>query len=282
MSIYSKNINTIKLLEELGRSGVDFKQSISEFIDNAIDAGASDIKIDIQGDWSIGPQKDLNRKTALITITDNGFGVANLDEIFNPAKSSIFDPTQNYKTAARNLNKIGQHGMGSCFAAMSIIDPITDQRPSICNVALYTKTKDDKLARHVKGIYFGEDTFSQTNETSIENTGTKIILGKGLKECVPKCRSDYYNIVNYLGCKYQNKLLGNNCDPVSITLQLVSTEGDTITNSNGEKLKWNVNPVTAKYAKKLCSRKEINGEYIKALLDFGIAPNENEINNNSS
>lgn len=278
------------LWEELKKAPTDFISNICELIDNslaAITVGECNVSIEVSGNWTDGGSKSLNKDSvAKIIITDDSSGIPleDLGKALSPGAM-----------ARKHKNSLNEHGMGFKLAILGIgtkaIKDENDQTRAIGGFNLITKAADSKVAHIVNTMSYSDNI---ETEEIIDNKellkifpkgcGTKIIITNLDK--IFTTRQQYTNtLVGRLGQRYQNILVGENDKKLNLTLNLTDKKGNTIKNSDGQDMLFQIQPVKAEWresqpakVKNLPIGKGGTHQKWSAEVKFGYNPIDGEVN----
>ena len=168
------------LFEELGNNTYDYKDLLSELIDNSLAARNSVGRVHITITLGLSEVDPLSNK---LVISDDAQGIP------FPLIGNAISPA-----AVQTKNSLNEHGLGmkQAIAGLGSLD------------YLATKTKDDKSATIVEFFRFGQ-IFPKQLEVEWES-GTEIAIGK-LKPIVRTHTVSYTrDLVPYLGARYRRFL----------------------------------------------------------------------------
>lgn len=239
-----------KIFKELGNNTYDYKDLLSELIDNSIAAKRSDRLLQVTIDLFV----DDDSKPIKFLIRDNAKGISKskLGPAITPAGI----------TTDGSLN---EHGLGMKQAVAGIGD--LDY--------LATKTEGEDEARIVLEFKFGEiDTYFYPDFSL--DSGTEICI-KNIKPIVSTNPSTItQTLVPYLGARYRKFLKLDN-PMVNIRINIKNVENDNT------EYTWEVEEIKPIYFhpskrknKPVLYKEELEGEDWKALLTFGYAPDDDE------
>lgn len=237
------------IFEELGRNTYDYKDLLSELIDNTI-AARNDELVSVKIDIFLAP----NWKPVEFVISDNAKGIS--EEDFGTAVSPA---------ARQSKNSLNEHGMGMKQAVAAI---------GKLNY-LATKTKTEEKARLIKEFKFGSIKTYRVDFNYI--SGTEISI-TNINSIVTSHKATYTRtIIPYLGARYRRFLKP---DDKKLHLSITLREAD---NRSKVLESWDVNEVKPVYFhpstrtnKPVISKFPINGDNWKAELTFGYAPNSKD------
>jgi Histidine kinase-, DNA gyrase B-, and HSP90-like ATPase len=235
---------------ELGRNTYDYKDLLSELIDNSIAGRRPNIDLVVTIDIYIAH----NYKPVEFVIKDNAKGIAK--EILGKAISPA---------GLQSQNSLNEHGMGMKQAVAGL---------GGLNY-LATKTENESKARVIRAFKFGE---IETFETDFDSdSGTEISI-KHLNSCVSAQAQTYTKtIARYLGARYRRFLRD---DDKKIDLSISIRKADDRDNFLHT---WKIeqekpiyfHPSTRKNEPVILSY-DIEDDGWKASLTFGYAPSKKE------
>jgi len=240
------------LFDELGKNSYDYKDLLSELIDNSIAAMRSDVILNVL----ISIYVDINNTKRFFIIRDNAKGISKekLGDALSPGK-------------VQTLNSLNEHGLGmkQAIAALGKLH------------YLITKNKDDTKANLIKKLCFGD---IEVYETQWElESGTEICVDN-LKAIVDVNTSNITrHIAPYLGARYRRFLKPDN-KKMNLVIEIKNIETDLTQNQwiIEEKKPIYFNPATRQNSP-VINNFEITGANWRAKLSFGYAPkDENEYN----
>ncbi len=237
------------IFEELGKNTYDYKDLISELIDNSIAARRNDRMLTITLDLYV----DTSNKPTEFVIKDNALGIDpdRLGVAITPAGVQLPD----------SLNEHGL-GMKQAIAALGKLK------------YLATKTKIEDKARVIREFKFGDvetyySDFDGDSGTEIALTDLKPIL---ISNPTVITRS----LVLYLGARYRRFLRPDN-KIADISMNIIRQDSGAILYS------WNIEEVKPIYFhpstrtnKPVMTKYTLSGEGWEAQLTFGYAPQEDE------
>lgn len=235
------------IFSELGNNTYDYKDLLSELIDNSIAARTPNELLKIK----ITVYVDAELRAKKFVIQDNASGIPE-------EKLGLAITPAGIQTNA-SLNEHGL-GMKQAVAALGVLE------------SLVTKTNDRELAICVNEFRFGEIEatevpFDKPHGTTLSVTNTKPIV-------VTHTSTITRSIIPYLGARYRRFLKPDNA-LMDLNLELVNID-------NGETIyRWDVKEVKPIYFhpgtrenRPVIHRFPLEGHGWKAELTFGYAPSE--------
>lgn len=237
------------IFTELGKNTYDYKDLLSELIDNSIAAAGSvrpvRVVIDVYIDAS-------NRPTEFV-IKDNASGIP-------PEKLGVaITPA-----GVRSLNSLNEHGLGM-KQAISALGTLK---------YLATKTAAEQKARVVLKFQFGELPIYETDFDS--ESGTEIVITNLTPLVMANPTSITRSLAKYLGARYRRFLKPDN-KILDLTINIRKQFNAQITNY------WEIKEVKPYYFhpytrtnRPVILKHPISGNGWKAELTFGYAPQESE------
>jgi hypothetical protein len=236
-----------RLFEELGNNTYDFRDLLSELIDNSIAARYSDrllhVVIKIIVDKDNNPRKFIIRDDAK-GIPDDELGIA-----ISPA-------------AKKTENSLNEHGLGmkQAVASLGKLE------------SLVTKTDSDEHAKKITEFKWGEIDVFNVEDHLFQSSGTQITV-VDLKNIVTSNASSLTRTYKpYLGARYRKFLKANH---KKLDLRIVlQTEGDE--DPFYEEIIEEVKPTyfhpQTRENRPVIQSYNIDGDSWKARLTFGYAP----------
>lgn len=239
------------IFEELGKNTYDYKDLISELIDNAIAARYEDRLVTI----TINIFVDDDNKPVRFVINDNakGIPVERMGSAIAPA-------------AVQSLNSLNEHGLGmkQAVAALGKLDYIA------------TKTDGEGRARVIREFKFGdiETFYAQFDQSS----GTEISVVNIKPIVITHAATITKTLVPYIGARYR-KFLRDDHKQATITLNIKKAKAPDVTDYS-----WPVEEVKPVYFhpatrsnQPIIHAYEISqrGKW-KAKLTMGYAPNSDK------
>jgi hypothetical protein len=234
------------IFHELGQNTYDYKDLLSELIDNSLAArDGKSVRVNVE----IFVDKD--QKAHRFVISDDGAGIPadKLGSAITPA-------------GLKTENSLNEHGLGmkQAVAALGRLE------------ALITKTEDRELALEITEFRFGE---IEAPEKAFDRTRGTTISVRDLKPIVSTNATNYTrSIVPYLGARYRRFLRPDN--PIldlTITIKNLDTGAALFS--------WPVKEVKPTYFhpstrenRPVFSKYGIEGKGWRAELTFGYAPND--------
>jgi len=238
------------IFQELGNNTYDFKDLLSELIDNSIAARRAERLLRIQ--IEIYVDQESNKPDTMI-FRDNASGIAR-DRI-----SLAITPA-----GIQTANSLNEHGLGmkQAIAGMGELK------------YLATKTTDEEKARVILAFAFGQlDVYSADLDC---DSGTEICITKVKPIVNVNPASITMSLIPYLGARYRRWLKPDNR---LIQLELFLKNKD----SNNVLYSWDVEEIKPAYFhpserknKPVILNKKFNGKGWKARLTFGYAPTHDE------
>lgn len=238
-----------KIFDELGKNTYDYKDVVSELIDNAVAARRPNQPIEV----IVSLFLDAKGIPIRFQIWDNGIGIAEdrLGLAISPA-------------ALQSSNSLNEHGIGmkQAIASLGRLE------------YLATKTEGEKVARVVLKFSFGKIDTYNCNVDFQSGTEISVVDLKPIVNAHPGRITD--NLVPYLGARYRRFLRSDN-KLLSLRLELKDSKSNQVTNT------WEVTDVKPIYFhpstrtnKPVISNQLIAGDGWKASLTFGYAPTDEE------
>jgi hypothetical protein len=235
------------IFAELGKNTYDYKDLLSELIDNSVAARRSDRLLTV----SIIIAVDNENRAHEFIISDNATGIpeSRLGIAITPA-------------GVRGENSLNEHGLGM-KQAVSALGKLK---------YLATKTEDESRARVVREFKFGQlDTFYADFD---RDSGTEIAVTDLKPIVITNTSSITRSIIPYLGARYRQFLRPGN-PLLSLNLQLVSATDNTTL------YEWIVQEVKPIYFhpatrenRPVILRHPLQGNGWRAELTFGYAPKD--------
>lgn len=233
------------IFSELGNNTYDYKDLISELIDNAVSARNPNRLLEVRIFISV----DLDNNPKEFVIKDNASGIPEdrLGLAITPA-------------GIRGENSLNEHGLGM-KQAVSSLGKLK---------YLATKTQDESKARVVREFRFGDlETFWADFDTE---TGTEIAVTDLRPIVVTYAATITRTIVPYLAARYRRFLKPDN---QALDLRIIITSADDGT----EQYSWPVEEVKPVYFhpqtrenRPVILRHPILGDGWEAQITFGYAP----------
>jgi histidine kinase/DNA gyrase B/HSP90-like ATPase len=237
------------LFAELGKNTYDYKDLLSELIDNSL-AARGDVKpvrvvIDIY--------TDANGRPGEFRIKDNALGIpaSRLGMAITPA-------------GIQSANSLNEHGLGMKQAVSALGDL----------KYLATKTRDEQKGRLVKKFQFGEVPVYETEFDG--ESGTEIAITNLSPIVLANPTSISRTLSKYLGARYRRFLRPDN-KLLDLTINIKKQFSDQISNY------WEIKEVKPIYFhpnsrsnKPVIMKYSVSGVGWKAELTFGYAPQESE------
>lgn len=245
-----------KLWNELGNNTYDFRDLISEFIDNSLAARIENTMLEVEIEVVIS---NSSPEKSHILIRDNASGIPlkNLGTALSPGAHS-------------GGNTLNEHGLGmkQAIAALGKFK------------YLATKTADSDFAVVVDSLKFGELPYKRVSVAWLH--GTEICVER-LKPIVPKTSQKFSRtVVDYLGARYRRFLKD---DAPMMKLRIVLRDADKVGSLGEARLvrEWpitGIKPVyfhpNERHNKPVVIRRKFSGVGWDAELTFGYAPSELE------
>lgn len=241
------------LFRELGRNTYDFKDLLSELIDNSLAARVPGSRLNI----SIDIFKNEANQPVKFVISDNAAGIPvdKLGAAITPA---------GVQTAA-SLNEHGL-GMKQAVAGLGRLE------------YLATRTMGESEARVIREFKFGDievfsAPFSKLTGTEISVTDPRAIVS---------VNSTNYTrtIIPYLGARYRRFLSKTEHDGLDLTVCLRSTTNPSVCINEGSQYVRPVKPVyfhpQTRNNEPVILKYPIRGDHWEAELTFGYAPTRRE------
>lgn len=235
-----------KIFNELGHNTYDYKDLLSELIDNSIAARTLGqllhVRIQIDCDADLKPVK--------FVISDDGFGIpaSKLGTAISPA-------------GVQTQGSLNEHGLGmkQAIAALGRLE------------SLVTKTESDTLAISVPVFKFGE---IEAPEVPFDRSHGTIITVREIKPIVSTNPTSYTRtLVPYLGARYRRFLRPEN-PQLSLSIEI------SVAGKPNPQYTWDVKEVKPIYFhpgsrenRPVISKYPLEGHGWKAELTFGYAPN---------
>ena len=237
-----------KIFSELGHNTYDFKDLLSELIDNSIAARVPGERVNVRVD--IYADKDL--KPRRFVIWDDAFGIPvdKLGEAITPA-------------GVQTQSSLNEHGLGmkQAVAALGKLE------------YLVTKTADRELAVEIKEFRFGE---IDAEEKAFDRPRGTTISVTDLKPIVNTNPMNYTRtIAPYLGARYRRFLRPEK--PIldlEISIRNVET-GDVQNRWPVKELKPTYFHPSTRENRPIFSKYSLEGSGWNAELTFGYAPKDN-------
>ncbi len=237
-----------RIFEELGNNTYDFKDLLSELIDNSIAAKLDDRLLKV----SIKIMVDDNNVATKFIFSDNASGIS--DEELPVAISPAAKKTE---------NSLNEHGLGmkQAVASLGKLE------------SLITKTKEDESSKKINEFKFGEIEVYETNEVEFEeNSGTQISVVELKPIVVTNTTSLTRTYKPYLGARYR-KFLKPSAKKLDLRLYVQKTREE---NPFYEVVIEEEKPVyfhpSTRENRPVIQSYELKGSDWKAKLTFGYAP----------
>ena len=234
-----------RLFNELGNNTYDYKDLLSELIDNAIAAIIPRKKLQVE----ITLHVDNERNPVRFTIRDNASGIASekLAKAITPA-------------GIQSSESLNEHGLGMKQAVAALGDL----------EYLATKTVDEDKARAIKKFKFGKIPFFHRDFEYDCGTEISII---SLKPIVETSSQSYtMSVVPYLGARYRRFLRADN-KRLDLFIKIKNTDTNVVD------YEWDVKGISPVYFhpntrtnKPVFETHKLSGSGWKATLTFGYAP----------
>jgi hypothetical protein len=238
------------IFSELGNNTYDFKDLLSELIDNSIAARRLDLRLNISIEFWV----NTKNKCEMILIRDNALGIS--QDKLGPALSPA---------AMQSKNSLNEHGLGmkQAIAGLGTLK------------YLATKTPTDSQAIVVRELKFGElDCYwSDYSDTS----GTEICI-ENIKPIVNvNPQSITMTIVPYLGARYRRFLRPENKTADIYLFSKNVNTGDILYSWDIVEIKPYYFHPSNRMNKPVIENRKISGSGWKAELTFGYAPSDDEL-----
>lgn len=237
------------IFDELGKNTYDYKDLVSELIDNSIAARRNDRMLMVTIDLYV----DANSKPTEFVIKDNAQGIPQerLGVAITPAGLQL-------------PNSLNEHGLGmkQAVAALGKLK------------YLATTTEDEERARVITEFKFGEIA---TYYSSFDiDSGTEIAV-TNLKPCVISNPTVITrSLVPYLGARYRRFLRPDN-KIMDLSMNIKRQDNNDVLYS------WSVEEIKPTYFhpstrtnKPVIAKYPLSGSEWKAELTFGYAPHDDE------
>jgi len=235
------------IFKELGNNTYDFKDLISELIDNAVAARINGKQLDV---IMVIYVDDQNNATDFV-ITDNASGIS--QELLGTAISPAGIQTE---------NSLNEHGLGlkQAVAALGKLK------------YLATKIISEQKARIITEFKFGD--IKTYNADFMNQSGTEICV-TDVKPIVPTNATTYTrSIVPYLGARYRRFLKPGN-KKLNLSLTMLKKQSNEIL------YEWVVEEIKPVYFhpstrenRPVILTHPLSGQHWKAELTFGYAPKD--------
>lgn len=239
-----------RLFDELGKNTYDYKDLISELIDNAIAAKRDDrlltVKIDLY--------TDTNNKPIEFVIRDNALGIAQdrLGMAITPA-------------GLQSPNSLNEHGLGmkQAVAALGKLK------------YLATKTEEEDKARVILKFGFGDiTTYDYSSFDGISGTEIAVTDLKPIVVSTPAVITK--NLVPSLGARYR-RFLRPEKKILDLSINIIQqNSGDILYSWKVEEVKPIYFHPSTRANKPVMLGFPLSGDGWKAKLTFGYAPQEEE------
>ena len=237
------------LFDELGKNSYDYKDLLSELIDNSIAARESTERLKIV----ITLDVDNNGNKLLFTYNDNAKGICRekLGDALSPGR-------------IQTANSLNEHGLGMKQAIAAL-----GKLKYLC-----TKTKDQQKACYVNRLGFGIIDIFEIDWD--QPYGTEICVSS-LKPIVDINQTNISrSIVHYLGARYR-RFLKKDAPKMELVIRIFNTDTNSIQNE------WYVTeekPIyfspSTRRNEPVFSNFELKGASWKARLTFGYAPSSDD------
>jgi hypothetical protein len=237
------------IFTELGKNTYDYKDLLSELIDNSIAASGNSRPVRVVIDVYV----DVSNRPVEFVIRDNASGIP-------PEKLGIaITPA-----GIRSINSLNEHGLGM-KQAISALGTLK---------YLATKTASEPNARVVLKFQFGEIPIYESDFDS--ESGTEIAITNLSPIVTANPTSITRSLSKYLGARYRRFLKPDN-KSLDLTINLRKQFNGQITNY------WEVKEAKPYYFhpytrtnKPVILKHPLSGDGWKAELTFGYAPQESE------
>lgn len=237
------------IFTELGKNTYDYKDLLSELIDNTIAAQIPSRRLQVT--ISIFVDADNNPKTFIIKDNASGIPQDNLGLAITPA-------------GLQSSSSLNEHGLGMKQAVAALGD---------LNY-LATKTEGEKEARIVREFKFGDiQTFLSTFD---QDSGTELCICNLKPIVVTNSAAITRSLIPYLGARYRRFLKPDN-KLLDLELNIVDDDTQKATYT------WQVQEIKPAYFhpltrtnKPVIERFPLSGTNWKANLTFGYAPQDVE------
>lgn len=237
-----------RIFEELGNNTYDFKDLLSELIDNCLAARLDDrlLKIDIK------IIVDDNNVPVKFIITDNASGISDEDL-----------PIAISPAAKKTENSLNEHGLGmkQAVASLGKLE------------SLITKTKEEDTAKKITEFRFGKIDVFETNEVEFsEGSGTQITVVDLKPIVVTSTSSLTRSFKPYLGARYR-KYLKPSAKKMDLRIFVQKTREEIpFYEVNIEEVKPVYFHPSTRENRPVIQSFELNGSDWKAKLTLGYAP----------
>lgn len=238
------------IFSELGKNTYDYKDLISELIDNSIAARRNDRILNVTIDLYV----DENAKPIEFVIKDNASGIIpdRLGIAISPA-------------GVQSPESLNEHGLGmkQAIAALGKLK------------YLATKTKDENKTRVILKFRFGEIPMYYSHEFDYDS-GTEIAVADLKPIVISNATLITRSLIPYLGARYRRFLTPDN-RIIDLSMNIKKHSTDEVLYS------WNIEEVKPIYFhpstrtnKPVIFKHPLSGEGWKAKLTFGYAPQVDE------
>lgn len=239
-----------RIFEELGNNTYDFKDLISELIDNSIAARGSDRMLNITVEIWVDRRNTAKR----ILVRDDGLGIpqARLGLAVSPA-------------GIQTSNSLNEHGLGmkQAIAGLGKL------------VYIATKNAGERKARVIRQFKFGDiDCFLADFD---QDSGTEVCIEDVKPIANANPQSITMTLVPYLGARYRRFVKP---DSKSVNISVFTRNVD----SGSVQYSWEVAEVKPIYFhpstrlnKPVILNNKLRGSGWKAELTFGYAPTDEEL-----
>lgn len=246
---FSTNVEpSNRIFEELGNNTYDFKDLLSELIDNSIAARVEDRLLKIE----IKILVDDNNSPIKFIIKDNASGISDEDL-----------PIAISPAAKKTENSLNEHGLGmkQAVASLGVLE------------SLITKTSEEDYPKKITEFRFGEIDVYETNEIEFEEgSGTQLTVINLKPIVVTNSTSLTRSYKTYLGARYRKYLKPSSKKmDLRLFLQKTREERPFYEISIDEVKPVYFHPQTRENRPVIQSF-ELNGSDWKAKLTFGYAP----------
>jgi len=239
-----------RIFEELGNNTYDFKDLISELIDNSIAARRLDRMLNITVEICVDQRNSAKR----ILVRDDGLGILQdrLGLAISPA-------------GIQTPNSLNEHGLGmkQAIAGLGKL------------VYIATKNAGEQKARVIRQFKFGDIDYFLSDFD--QDSGTEVCIEdvKAIANANPQ--SITMTLVPYLGARYRRFLKR---DSKSVNISVFTKNVD----SGSVQYSWEIEEVKPIYFhpstrlnKPVILNKKLRGSGWKAELTFGYAPTDEEL-----
>ena len=238
-----------QIFVELGNNTYDFKDLVSELIDNAIAARRPDRMLTLSLDLAI----DADGKPVSLRVTDNASGIPlnSLNDAISPA-------------AIQTKGSLNEHGLGmkQAIAGLGRLDYIA------------TKVADSPRALVIREFKFGDVAVFEADFA--QDSGTEIFIDQLRPIVNAHPTSITTTLVPYLGARYRGFLRVENPAMELTVLVTNAANHDVLYSWTVEEIKPTYFHPSTRKNQPVITSKALTGDGWRARLTFGYAPTDEE------